>query len=169
MRRIFIVPNYAHTILLYCYYTIFMSLYLYNYTYTCMFVSTLSDPTSNSERSANGGNKQILCCIVLYCIVLYVSKTSLLQLSATNSTTVTRSFQTPSTRNTREINNTTFWQRRPKMLWFIALSCCCCLHAWKMLIYRGPALVMEEVPMLRKRRQNSSQKIHISRAPDIIP
>ena len=61
MRRIFIVRNYAHTILLYCYYTIFMS-----YTYTCMFVSTLSDPTSNSERSANGGNKQILCCIVCF-------------------------------------------------------------------------------------------------------
>ena len=71
MRRILIVRNYAHTILLYCYYTIFMSLYLYNYTYTCMFVSALSDPTSNSERSANGGNKQILYCIVLYCIVLY--------------------------------------------------------------------------------------------------
>ena len=29
-----------------------------------MFVSALSDPTSNSERSANGGNKQILYCIV---------------------------------------------------------------------------------------------------------
>ena len=27
-----------------------------------MFVSALSDPTSNSERSANGGNKQILYC-----------------------------------------------------------------------------------------------------------
>ena len=71
MRRILIVRNYAHTILLYCYYTIFMSLYLYNYTYTCMFVSALSDPTSNSERYANGGNKQILYCIVLYCIVCF--------------------------------------------------------------------------------------------------
>ena len=50
--------------------TIFTSLYLYNYTYICTFVSALSDPTSNSERSANGGNKQILYCIVLYCIVL---------------------------------------------------------------------------------------------------
>ena len=28
--------------------------------YICMFVSALSDPTTNSERSANGGNKQIL-------------------------------------------------------------------------------------------------------------
>ena len=63
MRLILIVRNYAHTILLYCYYTIFMSSYLYNYTYTCMFVSALSDPTSNSERSANGGNKQILYCM----------------------------------------------------------------------------------------------------------
>ena len=71
MRRILIVRNYAHTILLYCYYTIFMSLYLYNFTYTCLFVSALSDPTNNSERSANGGNKQILYCTVWYCIVLY--------------------------------------------------------------------------------------------------
>ena len=61
MRRILIVRNFAHSILLYCYYTIFMSLYLYMYnnTYICMFVSALSDPTSNSERSANGGNKQM--------------------------------------------------------------------------------------------------------------
>ena len=50
-------------------YTIFMTLYLRNYTYICMFVSALSDPTSNSERSANGGNKQILYCIVLYKVV----------------------------------------------------------------------------------------------------
>ena len=41
-----------------------MSLYLFNYAYICIFVSALSDPTSNSERSANGGNKQILYCIV---------------------------------------------------------------------------------------------------------
>ena len=34
-----------------------------------MFVSALPDPTSNSEISANGGNKQILYCIVLYFIV----------------------------------------------------------------------------------------------------
>ena len=26
-----------------------------------MFVSALPDPTCNSEKSANGGNKQILC------------------------------------------------------------------------------------------------------------
>ena len=70
MRRILIVRNHAHSILLYCYCTIFMSLYLYNYTFICMFVSALSDPTSNSEGSANGGNKQILYCIVLYCICL---------------------------------------------------------------------------------------------------
>ena len=43
-----------------------MSLYLFNYAYICMFVSALSDPTSNSERSAIGGNKQILYCTVLY-------------------------------------------------------------------------------------------------------
>ena len=71
MRRILIERNSAHSILLYCYYTIFVSLYLYNYTYICMFVSAWSDLTSNSERSANGGNKQILHCMVLYCIVLY--------------------------------------------------------------------------------------------------
>ena len=28
--------------------------------YNCMFVSALPDPTCNSEKSANGGNKQIL-------------------------------------------------------------------------------------------------------------
>ena len=27
--------------------------------YNCMFVSALPDPTCNSEKSANGGNKQI--------------------------------------------------------------------------------------------------------------
>ena len=43
----------------------FMSLYLFNYAYICMFVSALFDPTSKSERSANGGNKQILYCIVV--------------------------------------------------------------------------------------------------------
>ena len=48
------------------FYYIATILYLYNYTYTCMFVSALPDPTSNSEISANGGNKQILYCIVLY-------------------------------------------------------------------------------------------------------
>ena len=38
-----------------------MFLYLYIYMYNCMFVSALPDPTScNSEKSANGGNKQIL-------------------------------------------------------------------------------------------------------------
>ena len=52
MRRTLIVRNYAHLIS-----AIFMSLYLYNYTYSCMFVSALSDLTSNSERS--DGNKQV--------------------------------------------------------------------------------------------------------------
>ena len=51
------------------FYYIATILYLYNYTNTCMFVSALPDPTSNSEISANGGNKQILYCIVLYCII----------------------------------------------------------------------------------------------------
>ena len=35
-----------------------MFLYLYIYIYNCMFVSALPDPTCNSEKSANGGNKQ---------------------------------------------------------------------------------------------------------------
>ena len=30
-----------------------------------MFVSALSDPTCNSEKSANGGNKQILLLLLL--------------------------------------------------------------------------------------------------------
>ena len=51
-----------------------MSLYLFNYAYKCMFVSALSDPTSNSERSAIGGNKQILQ--ILYCIVTNYMKNS---------------------------------------------------------------------------------------------
>ena len=58
-------------------YTTFMSLYLFNYAYICMFVSALSDPTSNSERSAIGGNKQILYCIVLYCISVFRVKSTL--------------------------------------------------------------------------------------------
>ena len=31
-----------------------------------MFVSALSDPKCNSERSANGGNKQIVTVIVIF-------------------------------------------------------------------------------------------------------
>ena len=60
-----IVCNYVLWFLLYCYNTIFMSLYLYNYTYVCIFVSALSDPTSNSLKSANGGNKQNNIVIVI--------------------------------------------------------------------------------------------------------
>ena len=42
-----------------------MFLYLYIYMYNCMFVSALPDPTCNSEKSANGGNKQILLLLLL--------------------------------------------------------------------------------------------------------
>ena len=42
-----------------------MFLYLYIYIYNCMFVSALPDPTCNSEKSANGGNKQILVLLLL--------------------------------------------------------------------------------------------------------
>ena len=42
-----------------------MFLYLYIYIYNCMFVSALPDPTCNSEKSANGGNKQILLLLLL--------------------------------------------------------------------------------------------------------
>ena len=84
MRRILIVRNYAHTILLYCYYNIFMSLYLYNYTYICMFVSALPDPTSNSEISANGANKQILYCIVHQHLKMFIQDTVELTCKQTN-------------------------------------------------------------------------------------
>ena len=36
--------------------------------YNCMFVSALPDPTCNSEKSANGGNKQILLLLLLLLI-----------------------------------------------------------------------------------------------------
>ena len=36
----------------------------------CMFVSALSDPTCNSEKSANGGNKQILLLLLLLLLLL---------------------------------------------------------------------------------------------------
>ena len=45
-----------------------MFLYLYIYIYNCMFVSALPDPTCNSEKSANGGNKQILLLLLLHMI-----------------------------------------------------------------------------------------------------
>ena len=34
-----------------------------------MFVSALPDPTCNSEKSANGGNKQILLLLLLLLII----------------------------------------------------------------------------------------------------
>ena len=43
----------------------FLYLYLYIYIYNGMFVSALPDPTCNSEKSANGGNKQILLLLLL--------------------------------------------------------------------------------------------------------
>ena len=61
MRRISIVCNneYAISTILLLYY-ICVYIILYIYIYNCMFVSALPDPTCNSEKSANGGNKQIL-------------------------------------------------------------------------------------------------------------
>ena len=38
--------------------------------YNCMFVSALPDPTYNSEKSANGGNKQILLLNIIIIDVL---------------------------------------------------------------------------------------------------
>ena len=38
--------------------------------YNCMFVSALPDPTCNSEKSANGGNKQILLLLLLLLEIL---------------------------------------------------------------------------------------------------
>ena len=35
-----------------------------------MFVSALPDPTCNSEKSANGGNKQILLLLLLLLLLL---------------------------------------------------------------------------------------------------
>ena len=53
---------------------LFMFLYLYIYMYNCMFVSALPDPTCNSEKSANGGNKQILLLLLLLLLLLAVFK-----------------------------------------------------------------------------------------------
>ena len=46
-----------------------MFLYLYIYMYNCMFVSALPDPTCNSEKSANGENKQILLLLLLLLLI----------------------------------------------------------------------------------------------------
>ena len=37
--------------------------------YNCMFVSALPDPTCNSEKSANGGNKQIILLLLLSSLI----------------------------------------------------------------------------------------------------
>ena len=42
--------------------------------YNCLFVSALPDPTCNSEKSANGGNKQILL-LLLLSIIIGICKT----------------------------------------------------------------------------------------------
>ena len=38
--------------------------------YNCMFVSALPDPTCNSEKSTNDGNKQILLLLLLLLLLL---------------------------------------------------------------------------------------------------
>ena len=65
MRRISIVCDNEYvisTILLLYYIYVFIFIF---YIYNCMFVSALPDPTCNSEKSANGGNKQILLLLLL--------------------------------------------------------------------------------------------------------
>ena len=37
-----------------------------------MFVSALPDPTCNSEKSANGGNKQILLLLLLFLLSFFL-------------------------------------------------------------------------------------------------
>ena len=44
--------------------------------YNCMFVSALPDPTCNSEKSANGGNKQILLLLLLLSFFLMINITN---------------------------------------------------------------------------------------------
>ena len=39
-----------------------------------MFVSALPDPTCNSEKSANGGNKQILLLLLLLLLLLIIQQ-----------------------------------------------------------------------------------------------
>ena len=50
--------------------------------YNCMFVSALPDPTCNSEKSANGGNKQILLLLLL----LFLNSNELLSFEMSEST-----------------------------------------------------------------------------------
>ena len=42
--------------------------------YNCMFVSALPDPTCNSEKSANGGNKQILLLLLLLLLLIIIQQ-----------------------------------------------------------------------------------------------
>ena len=51
-----------------------MCLYLYIYIYNCMFVSALPDPTCNSEKSVNGGNKQLLLLLLLLLLLPLLSR-----------------------------------------------------------------------------------------------
>ena len=62
-----------------------MFLYLYIYMYSCMFVSALPDPTCNSEKSANGGNKQILLLLLLSLCILSSFHVTLLNLPTVSS------------------------------------------------------------------------------------
>ena len=52
--------------LLYYFFITFMCLYLY------IYISALPDPTCNSEKSANGGNKQILLLLLLLLLLLCI-------------------------------------------------------------------------------------------------
>ena len=60
MRRLSIVCNnvYAISTILLRYYIYVFIFYIFIFIIVC-FVSALPDPTCNSEKSANGGNKQI--------------------------------------------------------------------------------------------------------------
>ena len=53
--------------------------------YNCMFVSALPDPTCNSEKSANGGNKQILLLLLLRLCILSSFHVTLLNLPTVSS------------------------------------------------------------------------------------
>ena len=50
-----------------------------------MFVSALPDPTCNSEKSANGGNKQKLLLLLLLLLLLTQSQVGIVGLKIANS------------------------------------------------------------------------------------